>query len=124
MSQDYIGIAKDQIVSIKGNNYDENIEYNIFTYKVAPIIGNEAGREMFYFDQNNIVTGFACLKDIYKTDLLNLIKYNNSNYQPRNSGVKGEMQWVDIRNRIEISLKTTEFTDNVSFIIYKIFKLK
>lgn len=123
-SQDYIGIAKDQIISIKGSNYQENVEYNVLTYKVSPIIGDEAGRELFYFDKSNIVTGFAFLKDIYKADLLNLIKYNNSNYQARNSGVKGEMQWVDIRNRIEISLKTKEWTDNVSFIIYKVFIMK
>ncbi len=124
MSQDYIGITKDQIISIKGDNYEDNTENNIFTYKVSPIIGNETGMEMFHFDEKNITCGYFFINDIYKRDLLKIIKYNNSNYQAHNSGVKGEMQWVDVRNRIEISLRTTEYNENISFIIYSIFKLK
>lgn len=125
-SQDYIGITKDQIISMKGYSYEEKNEgdYNFLYYKVPSLTGNEPGKEVFTFDKNNTVVGFYCIKDIRKMDLVNLIRYNNGIYQTHNSGVKGEMQWVDLKNRIEISLKTVEFTDNVSMLIYRMTKMK
>jgi hypothetical protein len=120
-AQDYLGISKEQLIAIKGNSYKIDNKQSTISYDTPNIIGNDKGLEMYYYNSRDVIVGYVFLKNVYKNELLEIIKYNNTHFTQRSSGVKREMQWIDTEKGIEISLKTAEWTDNISFIFYKVF---
>lgn len=125
MSQNYIGLTKNDIILLKGTNYSENtqifLRYN-FPKKIVFGKSVEGGFESFNFE-NNIVTRYIKFGLFDEEVVLKIINSNNENFKRVDVGKKqGYFQWIDPKRQINFDLESTPM-DNYLFISYIVEKV-